>query len=80
MLHGLPAHRRPARIAYGVLVGDGRTPGVVRLLLGVVKRDRRVVQTFLPSMKGQLEGVLYYFRHAGAPAEQKFKLKEGQGT
>ncbi|MNN95899.1 hypothetical protein D3C81_2147840 [compost metagenome] len=53
---------------------------MVRLLLGVVKRDRRVVQTFLPSMKGQLEGVLYYFRHAGAPAEQKFKLKEGQGT
>ncbi|RAU95109.1 glycosyltransferase [Paenibacillus sp. YN15] len=84
LLHGLPAYRRPARIAYGMLVGDRRMPGVVRMLYGAARRDKTVVQTFLPSMKGQLEGVLYYFRHADAPApgpgQQQLQLKEGQRT
>lgn len=84
LLHGLPAYRRPARIAYGVLVGDRRMPGVARVLYGAAKGDRAVMQTFLPSMKGQLEGVLFYLRHSDAdtdaPSRQQLQLKEGQRT
>ena len=84
LLHGLPAYRRPARIAYGVLVGDRRMPGVARVLYGAAKGDRAVMQTFLPSMKGQLEGVLFYLRNtdadADAPSRQQLQLKEGQRT
>jgi GT2 family glycosyltransferase len=84
LLHGLPAYRRPARIAYGVLVGDRRMPGVARMLYGAAKGDRSVMQTFLPSMKGQLEGVLFYLRNtdavADAPSRQQLQLKEGQRT
>ncbi|MNN85022.1 hypothetical protein D3C81_2022550 [compost metagenome] len=59
-------------------------PGVARMLYGAAKGDRAVMQTFLPSMKGQLEGVLFYLRHADtdadAPSRQQLQLKEGQRT
>lgn len=80
LLHGLPAYRRPARIAYGVLVGDRRMPGVARVLYGAARGDRTVMQTFLPSMKGQLEGVLFYYRRQHDSPGQKLQWKEGQHT
>lgn len=80
LLHGLPAYRRPARIAYGVLVGDRRMPGVARMLYGAARGDRTVMQTFLPSMKGQLEGVLFYYRRQHDSPGQKLQWKEGQRT
>jgi glycosyltransferase involved in cell wall biosynthesis len=44
---------RTRRALYGLLVGDAGTPGVVRALAAVLRRERRVAGAFLPSMRGQ---------------------------
>jgi glycosyltransferase involved in cell wall biosynthesis len=42
------------RVLYGLLVGDRAVPGLARVVLGVVRRESRVIRSFIPSVRGQL--------------------------
>ena len=52
-LLGVEPGLRVRRALYGLLVGDAGSPGIVRALAAVLRRERRVARAFLPSMRGQ---------------------------
>lgn len=78
LLYGMPAYRRPVRVAYAFLVGDRRTPGLLRFLYGVLRRDRTVVRSFLPAQKGVLEGLLHVIRRESTPSSARLDAKGGR--
>ena len=45
------------RAAFGVLVGDRATPGVVRAAAALVRHDRATASKLLPSLRGQFRGL-----------------------
>lgn len=47
----------PSRAAYGLLVGDVGTPGLVRAAVAATRRDRETVRRLAPSVAGQIEGL-----------------------
>ena len=56
LVHVLLTHRRDLflrRAAYGLLVGDRASPGLVRGVLALVKRDRTTARRLAPSIRGQ---------------------------
>lgn len=58
--------QRPAmllrRAAFGLLVGDRATPGIVRVLAGAALRQQDVLRKALPSLAGQLRALLDVLR------------------
>jgi GT2 family glycosyltransferase len=45
------------RAAYGLLVGDRATPGLVRTAAAASRREREVLRRALPSLRGQLRAL-----------------------
>jgi GT2 family glycosyltransferase len=54
------------RALYGLLLGDGGTPGILRGLVGLARRERAVVRAVVPSLRGQLDALRRI--RAGQPA------------
>ena len=50
------------RAAFGLLVGDRATPGVLRALLALVAREPAVARRLAPSLVGQAQGLLHVAR------------------
>lgn len=74
LFSGIPPHMVPIRIAYGVMAGDKGNPGILRFLFGLLRKDRPVIQSFLPSQKGQWDGLKYYMRR-GKQARPSNKVR-----
>jgi glycosyltransferase involved in cell wall biosynthesis len=53
------------RAAYGLLIGDGATPGLARALAGVVERDRSVLRALGPSLAGQASALALHLLGRG---------------
>lgn len=53
-LTGLRPHLRWRRAAFGVLIGDRATPGLVRGAVALLRRERNVVRYLGPSLRGQI--------------------------
>lgn len=64
---GVDRDRFARRAAYGLLVGDRGTPGLVRAAAGVALRQRGVASQLVPSLHGQLEALRDVRRHGPLP-------------
>jgi GT2 family glycosyltransferase len=50
------------RAAYGLLVGDRATPGLLRATVALLRKEREVVRDLRPSLEGQVEALWRAYR------------------
>jgi glycosyltransferase involved in cell wall biosynthesis len=60
LLAWLPWHQKLFRLVYSTLIGDKAYPGLMRFLTAVVRREVRVVKSYIPAQVGFLIAMMHY--------------------
>jgi cellulose synthase/poly-beta-1,6-N-acetylglucosamine synthase-like glycosyltransferase len=52
------------RALYGLMIGDGATPGLVRATAALLRRERKVLNNVRPSLEGQIDALWHAYRRS----------------